>query len=93
MTHKSRKGMEMIWIIIWMVIALIVLVVVLAMVTGKIRVFGKTGEELQTGTQARLCSDQGAGCFAGNCPAGSSKLAAPAAGWIDCPAPSNCCKS
>lgn len=93
MMPKSKKGMEMIWIIIWMVLGLIILLVMLGMVTGKIRLFGKAGTEIETGTKARLCSEQGGNCFAGeSCPDGTTALTAPAAGWIDCPSPSRCCK-
>ena len=92
MTPKNKKGTEMIWIIIWMVLGLIVLILVLGMVTGKIRLFGQAGTELETGTKARLCSNLGGSCQSvASCAKG--EFPTPAAGWIDCPAPDRCCKA
>lgn len=87
----NKKGTEMIWIVIGLVLGLVVLLVSLALVTGKLQLFGKSTEELEQKTTARLCSEFGGACYAGGCASDTTEKPAPAAGWIDCPSPSNCC--
>jgi hypothetical protein len=93
MMMNTKKGTEMIWIIIWMVLGLIVLILVLGMVTGKIRLFGKAGTELEEGTKARICGNLGGNCQSVDSCGANREFTAPAAGWIDCPAPDKCCKA
>ena len=87
----NKKGTEMIWIIVWLVLGLIVMFILLGIVTGKLRIFGETGHELEDKTLGRLCAEQGGACYDGSCPGDAKDEPAPAAGWIDCPSPSICC--
>ncbi|MEM4282206.1 MAG: hypothetical protein QXU88_00920 [Candidatus Woesearchaeota archaeon] len=87
---SGKKGAEAIWYIIALVIGLIVLVVLVALFTGKVKLFGKAGEEIEKGVRGNLCFEQGF-CEAGTaCPPGSTAIPRPAAGWTDCTG--ICCK-
>ncbi len=84
-----KRGDVSIGVIVGLAIALIVLILIMTLLITRFNLFGKGTGELQTGTEARLCSKQGS-CNALPCPPGKAIAPVPSQGWIDCSA--NCCK-
>jgi hypothetical protein len=86
------KRAEMsIGVVVGLAIALIVLVLIMTLLITRFDIFGKGTGQIQTGTDARLCSKQSGHCEIGpDCVTGGKTSPPLAQSWIDCAGV--CCK-